>query len=55
MFDYPPGVGRRSNISFRSHIGRGVADHVETSSSRYKWCVNETGLFVMSLRCLIGT
>ena len=29
---YPLGRKRRSNVSFRSHIGRDVADHVETSS-----------------------
>ena len=27
-----PGMRRRSDVSFRSHIGRDVADHAETSS-----------------------
>ena len=30
----PPGMRRRSDVSFRSHIGRNVADHAETSSQR---------------------
>ena len=29
---YPPGMRRRSNVSFKSYIGRDVADHAETSS-----------------------
>ena len=29
---YPPGMRRRSNVSFMSYIGRDVADHAETSS-----------------------
>ena len=28
----PPGMQCRSDVSFRSHIGRDVADHAETSS-----------------------
>ena len=28
----PPGTRRRSDFSFRSHIGRDVADYAETSS-----------------------
>ena len=35
---------RRSNVSFRSHIGRDVADYGETSSRRRDCCVNETDL-----------
>ena len=29
---FPSGMRRRSNVPFRSHIGRGVTDHAETSS-----------------------
>ena len=46
---------RRSDVSFRSHIGRDVADRAETSSRRRGWYVIETDLFEMSLRRLIGT
>ena len=28
----PTGMRRRSDVSFRSHIGRDVADHADTSS-----------------------
>ena len=28
----PPNMRRHSNVLFRSHIGRDVADHAETSS-----------------------
>ena len=41
----PPGMQRRSNVSFRSHIGRDVADHAKASSRRLNWYVNETYLF----------
>ena len=51
----PPGMRRRSDVSFRSHIGRDVADHAETSSQRLNWYVNETDLFETSLRRLIST
>ena len=30
----PPGMRRRSDVSFRSHLGWDVADHIETSSRR---------------------
>ena len=30
----PPGMRRRSNVSFWSHLGWDVADHIETSSRR---------------------
>ena len=30
----PPGMRRRSDVSFRSHLGWNVADHIETSSRR---------------------
>ena len=43
--DSPPGMRRRSDISFRSHIGRDAADHAETSSRRRRWYMNETDLF----------
>ena len=46
---------RRSDVSVRSHIGRDIANHTETSSRRRNRCVNETDLFEMSLRRLIGT
>ena len=51
----PPGMRRRSDILFRSHISRDVADHAEASSRRRNWYVNEADLFEMSLRRLIGT
>ena len=46
---HPPGIRSRSDVSFRSHIGRDVADHAETSSQRRDWYVNQTDLFEMSL------
>ena len=46
---------RRSDVSFRSHIGWGVADHDETSSQRRNWHVIGTDLFETSLQHLIGT
>ena len=46
---------RRSDVSVRSHISRGVADHVETSSRGHNRYVNEADLFETSLRRLIGT
>ena len=39
---YPPGMRRCSDVSFRSHIGRYVADHAKASSRRRNWYVNET-------------
>ena len=45
----PPGMRRRSDVSFRSHIGRDVVDHAETSSQRRDWYVNEKDLFETSL------
>ena len=53
--NFAPGMRRRSDVSFRSHIGRDVADHAETSSQRRDWYVNETDLFETSLWRLIGT
>ena len=53
--DYPPGMRRRSDVSFRSHIGWYVADHVKTSSRCRNWYVNETDLFETSLRRLTVT
>ena len=35
---------RRSDVSFRSHTGRDVADHAETSSQCRDWYLNETDL-----------
>ena len=53
--NFPPGMRRRSDVSFRSHIGRDISDHAKTSSRRRNWCVNETDLFETSLRRLAGT
>ena len=50
-----PSMRRRSNVSKRSHIGRDVVDHAETSSRRRNRNVIETDLFETSLRRLIGT
>ena len=36
---YPPSMLRHSDVSFRSHIGRDVADYVKTSSRRRDWYV----------------
>ena len=55
IFNYPPGMPRRSDVSFRSYIGWDVADHAKTSSRRRKWYVNETDLFETSLQRLTGT
>ena len=52
---HTPGMRRRSNVSIRSHIGRDVADHAETSSRLRHRYVSETDLFETSLRCLTGT
>ena len=52
---FPSGMRRRSEASVRSHTGRDVADHAETSSRRRTRYVNETDLFESSLRRLIGT
>ena len=51
----PPDMRRRSDVSLRSHIGRDVADHAESSSQRRNWYVNETDLLETSLRRLTGT
>ena len=51
----PPNMRLCSDVSFRSHIGRDVADHAETSSWIRNWYVNKTDLFETSLRPLIGT
>ena len=45
METYPPGMRHRSDVSFRSHIGRDVADHAERSPRRRNWYVNEMDLF----------
>ena len=52
---YPPGMRRRSDVSFWSHLGWDVADHIETSSRRRYWYVNERNLFRTLLRPLTGT
>ena len=51
----PPGMRRRSDVSFRFHIGWDVADHADTSTWHRIWYVNETDLFITSLRRLVGT
>ena len=52
---YPPhNMGHRSEVSFRSNIGRDVADHAETSSWCCNWYVNDMDLLVTSLQRLIG-
>ena len=51
----PPGMRRRSDVLFRSHIGRDIADHAKTSSRRRNWYVNERDLFETSLLRLTGT
>ena len=51
----PPGMRRRIDVSFRSHIGWNVANHANTSSRRRNWYVNETDVFETSLRRLTGT
>ena len=53
--NYPPGMRRRSDVSFWSHLSWDVADHIETSSRRRYWRVNETDLFGTLLRRLTGT
>ena len=45
----PLGMQRRSDISFRSHIDRDVADHAETSSRCRNGYISETDLFETSL------
>ena len=52
---YPPGMRRRSNVSFRYYIGRDVADHAETSSRHCNWYVNDTDLIETCLPRLIDT
>ena len=51
----PPGMRCRSDVSVRSHIGRDVAHHAETSSRRRKRYMNDVDLFETSLRRLTGT
>ena len=50
----PPRIQRRSNVSFRSHIGQDVTNHAETSSRGRNWYVIETDLLETSLGRLIG-
>ena len=52
---HPPGMRRRSDVSFRSVIDQDIRDHAETSSQRRDWYVNETDLFETSMSRLIGT
>ena len=44
-----------SDLSFRFHIGRDVADHAARSYRRCNWYVNESYLFETPLRRIIGT
>ena len=46
---------RCSDVSFSSHFGWDIVDHIETSSQRRYWYVNETDLFGTLSRRLIGT
>ena len=46
---------RRSDVSFWSHLSWDVADHIETSSRRRYWHVNEADLFGTLLQHLTGT
>ena len=55
IVNYPPSMRGRSDVSFWSHLSRDIADHIETSSRRGFWYVNETDLFVTLLRRLTGT
>ena len=48
---FPLGLRRRSDVSFRSHMGRDVADNAETSQLVREWAE----LFETSFRRLIGT
>ena len=41
---------RRSDVSFRSHIGRDVADYAKTPPRHRNWYANETDLFETSWR-----
>ena len=51
----PPGMRCCSYVSYRSRIGRDVADHAKKSSRHRNWYVNETDLFKTSLGRLTGT
>ena len=46
---------RCSDVSFWSHFGWDIVDHIETSSQRRYWYVNDTDLFGTLSRRLIGT
>ena len=46
---------RRSDVSFWSHLGWDIADHVEMSSQRRYWYVIETALFGTLPQRLTGT
>ena len=52
---HPAGMQRRSDVSFWSHLGSDVADHIETSSRRRYWYVNESGFFGTLSWRLTGT
>ena len=52
---YPPGMRRRSDVSFWSHLGWDVVDHIETSSRRRYRCVNDSDLFGTLSQYLTGT
>ena len=44
ILKHPHSMRGRSDISFRPHIGRDVADHAETLSRRHDWYLNEINL-----------
>ena len=52
--DNPPGMRRRSDVSFWSHLGWD-ANLIETPSRRRYWYVNESDLFRTLSRRLTGT
>ena len=39
-FSFPPGMQRRSDVPFCSHLGWDIADHIETSSRRHYWYID---------------
>ena len=51
----PPGMRRRSDVSFWSHLSWDVEDHIAMLSRPRYWYVNETDLFGTLLQRLTGT
>ena len=46
----PPGMRRCNNVLFRSHIGRDVTHHAETSAGRRNQYIKKTDLFEVPLQ-----